>query len=102
MFPLFLRASILVGFLALIYIALAVYMRWDRRRSLEEEHDEGAAPGLSREDYVAKGLAAYERSWEKKALYGVLCAAGRDRYDPRCAGLFHVKHQGSGARPCPS
>ncbi len=71
MFPIVLRAVIVVGLLVAIYVALSAYMRWDRRKTLEEEHAAGAAPSLSREDYVAKGLAAYERSWEKKALYGV-------------------------------
>ncbi|GMG84767.1 hypothetical protein LNKW23_39830 [Paralimibaculum aggregatum] len=71
MFPLLFRAVLVVGLLTAIYIALAAYMRWDKRRSLEEAHDSGAAPGLSREDFVSKGLAAYERSWEKRALYGV-------------------------------
>lgn len=71
MFPLLMRAALLVGFLVAIYIALSLYMRWDKRRTLAEEHASGAAPGLSEEDYISKGLAAYERSWEKKALYGV-------------------------------
>ncbi len=66
-----LRAVLVVAVLTAIYVGLSAYMRWDKRRSLEEEHAAGAAPGLSREDYVAKGLAEYERSWEKKLLYGV-------------------------------
>lgn len=71
MFIVVLRAVIVLAVLVGIYIALAAYMRWDRRKSLEEEHRGGAAPSLSMEDYVTRGLAAYERSWQKKALWGV-------------------------------
>ena len=71
MFPVVLRVVLVFAVLAAIYMGVSAYMRWDRRKVLEEEHDSGAAPTLTREDYVSKGLAEYERSWEKKALYGV-------------------------------
>jgi hypothetical protein len=71
MFLLLLRVAIVFGLLSAIYVGLVAYMRWDRRKQLEEEHAAGAAPALSREDYVAKGLAEYERSWSRKALYGI-------------------------------
>ena len=71
MFLLLLRVVLLFGLLTAIYAGLDVYMRWDRRKRLEEEHAAGAAPALSREDYVMRGLAEYERSWEKRALLGV-------------------------------
>jgi uncharacterized iron-regulated membrane protein len=71
MFLLLLRVIVVFGLLAAIYFAVLAYMRWDRRKTLEEEHAAGAAPSLSREDYVLKGLAEYERSWERKALYGI-------------------------------
>ena len=57
--------------LAAIYVAVAAYMRWDRRLTLEEEFDAGAGQGLTREDYVDRGLARYERSRSKKALLGI-------------------------------
>ena len=66
-----LRVLLVFGFLVLLYLALDAWLRRGRRRELEEEHAAGAAPQLTREDYVAKGLARYERSWEKRVLYGI-------------------------------
>jgi hypothetical protein len=71
MFPVVMRFAILIGVLSAIYIALGWYMRWDRARRLGAEHANGEGAALTREDYVAKGLAEYERSWERKLLYGV-------------------------------
>jgi len=71
MFLVVLRLLIVFAVLAAIYVALVAYMRWDRRKTLEEEHAAGAGGSLTREDYVSKGLARYERSWERKLLYGV-------------------------------
>jgi hypothetical protein len=71
MFPVVLRIAIFVGVLAAIYIALDSYMKWDRKRRLIAEHSNGDDDALTREDYVARGLAKYERSWERKLLYGV-------------------------------
>lgn len=66
-----LRVVIMFGVLTLIYFGLVAYMRWDRVKTLEENHASGADGNLTREDFVAKGLAEYERSWERKALRGV-------------------------------
>lgn len=71
MFITVLRAIIVFGLLAAIYVGLSAYMRWDRRKSLEEDYAAGREPALSREDFVSRGLARYERSWVKKALLGV-------------------------------
>ncbi|MDA1077173.1 MAG: hypothetical protein O3A63_20870 [Proteobacteria bacterium] len=71
MFLVVMRIAMLMAVLTAIYIALGWYMRWDRRRRLESEHAGGADAALSREDYVTKGLAAYDRSWERKALVGI-------------------------------
>ena len=65
------RLALLFGFLTLVYIALNAYMRWDRLRTLDTEYDDGEGQGLTREDYVTRGLAEYERSWSKKALLGI-------------------------------
>ena len=43
-------------------------------RELESEHASGMGSSLSREDYVAKGLAVYSRSWQRKALLGIFAA----------------------------
>jgi hypothetical protein len=71
MFPVVMRFAILMGILSAIYIALGWYMRWDRTRRLEDEHASGQGGSLTREDYVSKGLAEYDRSWERKLLLGV-------------------------------
>jgi hypothetical protein len=71
MFAVVMRFAILMGVLSAIYIALGWYMRWDRARRLDAEHASGEGGVLTREDYIAKGLAEYERSWERKLLYGV-------------------------------
>jgi len=71
MFLVIVRILIVFAVLLAIYVGLTAYMRWDRRKTLEEEHAAGEAPALTREDYVARGLAEYERSWSRKLLYAV-------------------------------
>ncbi|MGF1503345.1 MAG: hypothetical protein ACFBSD_16185 [Paracoccaceae bacterium] len=66
-----LRVVLLFAVLSVIYMGLDLYLRWDRRRTLEEEYAAGAAPSLTREDYVTKGLVEYERSRERRALQGI-------------------------------
>jgi hypothetical protein len=71
MFPVLMRVAALMAVLSAIYMALDWYMRRDRARRLESEHASGVGNALTREDYVAKGLAEYDRSWERKLLLGV-------------------------------
>lgn len=71
MFPVLLRIAILMGVLSAIYMALGWYLRWDRARRLEAKHASGEGSALSREDFIAKGLADYDRSWERKLLPGI-------------------------------
>ena len=71
MFAVVMRFAVLMAVLTGIYIALGWYMRWDRARRLEDEHASGEGSALTREDYVAKGMAEYDRSWERKLLLGV-------------------------------
>ena len=71
MYPAVLKLTILLAILSAIYIALSAYARHDARKRLQSEHVAGAGGGLSREDYVDKGMAVYERSWQKKLLYGI-------------------------------
>lgn len=66
-----LASVVLFALLFALYVALDKYMRWTRRKVLEEEYAESATHALTREDYVDRGLAAYERSTEKKLLAGV-------------------------------
>lgn len=65
------RSLVFIAVLVAIVAGLDLYMQWDRRRTLEEEHAAGEAPELTREDYVARGLAVYRRSWTRKALLGL-------------------------------
>ncbi|MEM9043310.1 MAG: hypothetical protein AAGC81_01340 [Pseudomonadota bacterium] len=71
MYLIVLRLVILFAILTLVYIALSAYARYDERKRLQSEHAAGAGGGLSREDFIDKGMATYERSWQKKLLYGV-------------------------------
>ncbi len=71
MFPVVMRFAILLAVLSAIYIGLGWYMRWDRTRRLNDEHASGKGSALTREDYVAKGLVEYNRSWERKLLLGI-------------------------------
>ncbi len=71
MFAVVFRFAMLMAVLTAIYIALGWYMRWDRTRRLEDEHASGLGSALTREDYIAKGLARYDRSWARKLLIGI-------------------------------
>jgi len=71
MFAVVMRLAILMGVLTAIYIALGWYVRWDRTRRLESEYASGKGGALTREDFVAKGLSEYDRSWERKLLLGI-------------------------------
>lgn len=67
-----LASVVLFGLLLGLYAALDWYMRWARRRSLEEEYSETPGQPLTQEDFVDRGLAQYERSTEKRLLLGVI------------------------------
>ena len=71
MFPVLMRFAMLMAVLTAIYIGLDWYMRRDRTRQLGDEHASGQGAALTREDYISKGLAEYDRSWERKLLLGV-------------------------------
>ncbi|MEM1383443.1 MAG: hypothetical protein AAF713_14280 [Pseudomonadota bacterium] len=59
------------GILLAIFVVLDLYLRWSRRRELESQHAQGDGASLTREDYVAKGMAEYRRSPERRLLWGV-------------------------------
>jgi len=71
MFAVLMRVAVLIGVLTAIYIGLDWYMRRDRIRRLNEEHAAGEGSSLTREDYVTRGMARYDRSWERKLLLGI-------------------------------
>jgi len=71
MFLVVMRLTILFGVLTAIYLGLDWYMRQDRVKRLNEEHAAGEGGALTREDYITRGMARYDRSWERKLLLGV-------------------------------
>jgi hypothetical protein len=66
-----LRIALLVAVLMAIHFALDWWLRRERERRLGREHAEGFGGRLSREDYVAQGLAAWERSWGRRLLAAI-------------------------------
>ena len=55
-------------FLSVIYLCLAWYSRSVRREKLEKRWDEEKPEGISREDFVNKGVAEYNDSLRPKLL----------------------------------
>ena len=66
-----LRFAAVIAVLVAIHRALDWYLRYDTARRLAQEHARGEGGSLTREDYVARGLARYRRSWERKLLLGI-------------------------------
>lgn len=66
-----LRIALVIAVLMAIHFGLDWWMRRQRARRLEREHAEHAEKALSREDYVARGLAKYDRSLERRLLIGI-------------------------------
>lgn len=66
-----LRIAVLLAVLVAIHFALDWWLRRTRARQLEREHAEGMAGEMSRDEYLARGLAAHERSWERRLLAGI-------------------------------
>lgn len=71
MFVWILRLILVGAALTAIYLALAQYSRWNRRKTLEAEYDAAEAPSRARDEFVAEGMARYERSLAKRLLLGV-------------------------------
>jgi uncharacterized iron-regulated membrane protein len=71
MFILILRAVLVIAVLTVIYLALSIYMRWDKRKTLQEEYHSEASHSLTEEDYVNRGLSRHRRSIRKQALLWV-------------------------------
>lgn len=61
---------VVFGFLALsvIYISLSVYSRSVRREKLEKRYDEAPVEGMTRKQYVEKGVADYNSGLRPKLL----------------------------------
>ncbi len=65
------RALLLVALLSAIHVLLGHYLRWDRTKRLEAEFDSGVTNTLSRSEYVARGLRAFDHSLGKRLLWFV-------------------------------
>jgi len=61
---------VVFGFIALsvIYLSLSIYSRSVRREKLENEWDEDKPEGITRDDFVAKGVAEYNSGLRPKLL----------------------------------
>lgn len=57
----------LVG-LSVVYLCLSIYSRSVRREKLEKEYDAAPVEGISRDDYVDKGITEYNNGLRPKLL----------------------------------
>ncbi|WP_296419997.1 hypothetical protein [Pseudooctadecabacter sp.] len=62
---------VLGGFviLGVIYICVTLYSRSVRREKLENWWDEAPVDGMTREAYIADGMAKYEAGLRKKLIW---------------------------------
>lgn len=70
----FFLIALIIALMTAAYVGLSIHLRRERRRELETEYSAGEGGGLNREDYVARGLAEYDRSLPKKLLVGIFAA----------------------------
>jgi len=63
------RILIVLALLAVIHAVMGIYLRHSERARLKDEFCSDPAPGLSRSEYIGRGMAAYERSWSKRLLW---------------------------------
>lgn len=61
---------VVFGFLALsvVYLSLAFYSRSVRREKLEKAYDANPVEGVTRDEYVSKGIAEYNSGIRPKLL----------------------------------
>lgn len=61
---------IIGGFVVLtvVYICVSLYSRSVRREKLEDWWEEEPVEGLTRDDYIAEGMAKYENGLRKKLI----------------------------------
>ena len=63
-----LRITLFLALLVALHFALDWWLRRERRRRLERDYMAGYGGRLSREEYLARGLADYDRSWGRRLL----------------------------------
>lgn len=57
--------------LSVIYVLVSIYSRSVRRERLEKEYDAGLPEGdapVTRDDYIAQGMAVYEHGLRKRLI----------------------------------
>lgn len=61
---------VVFGFLALavIYLCISLYSRSVRREKLENGWEAAPVEGMTREDYIAEGMAKYESGLRKRLI----------------------------------
>lgn len=63
------RILMVVVLLAIIHTVMGLYLRHSERARLKDEFRSDPMPGMSRSEYIGRGMAAYERSWSKRLLW---------------------------------
>ena len=66
-----LRLVVLFVVLGALYLLMLRWTRTSRRRALEDEWVVANPDQIDRETFVARGMAEWERSWDRKLLYGI-------------------------------
>lgn len=61
---------VVFGFIALgvIYLSISLYSRSVRREKLENEYDQNPVVGMTRAEFVEKGVKAYNNSFRPKLI----------------------------------
>ncbi len=61
---------VVFGFIALgiIYLSISIYSRSIRREKLEDAYDSNPVEGVTRDDYVEKGIKEYNASFRPKLI----------------------------------
>ena len=61
---------VVFGFIGLsvVYLSLSIYSRSVRREKLEDAYDADPVEGMSRDDYVEKGIVEYNNGLRPKLL----------------------------------
>lgn len=64
----------MIAVLTMVYVVLSATARRRRARELEAEYRAGAGHALTREDFVARGLAEFDRSIPKRTILAIFAA----------------------------
>jgi len=54
--------------LTVLYVCITYYSRSVRREKLENRWEDSPVEGMTRDDYIAKGMAKYESGLRKKLI----------------------------------